>query len=151
MGGKLRRDSDNGKRSRQYVYAKTRVECAAKLREALDAREQGFVHDGTTTVAQYLQIWLKSRRADLRPTTFDAYSTYIEHYVVPYVGSIKLTALRPQHIDQMLTELEAKGFKPSTRQKARIMLRQAMEHALRRRLVRETLSSPPTIQTLPSP
>lgn len=135
--GSFELDPVNGKRARHYVYAKTRVECAAKLREAMDAQDHGFVHDGKTTVGEYLQIWLKSRRGELKVTTFEFYSSCIDYYLTPYIGGIKLAALRPQHVDQMLLEQEAKGLSASTRQKGRTVLRQAMEHALRRRLIRE--------------
>ena len=58
------------------------------LRLALDSATADFGHHNLT-VAQYLESWHAGKRK-LKPTTAVAYRSYLDHYLLPQLGHIRL-------------------------------------------------------------
>ncbi|MDG4807219.1 site-specific integrase [Micromonospora sp. WMMD1120] len=61
----------------------------------------------TTTVGEYLQSWLASRRnlRSVQPNTMLAYESHIRTHLVPHLGAIPLVKLRVEHIEAMFTAI----------------------------------------------
>lgn len=51
------------------------------------------------TVAQYLDRWLGSKKQVLRENSWEMYRQYLSDYVKLQIGHIKLSRLRPTHIE----------------------------------------------------
>src|SRR5215213_11006143 len=63
-------DPATGKRVHRRVSAKTKTEAEAKLREAITAAERGqFGTDDRLTVREFVDRWLTSKEATVRPAT----------------------------------------------------------------------------------
>ena len=129
--------SPDGKRIRRKVRARTKAQVIAKL-DAMkaDVRSATPVVDGRRTTADYLRWWL----GDVLPGTVKGstaidYAWVVEHYVIPYVGTVPLAKLAPSHVQRMLRSLEDQGKSPRTRQYARAVLRRALAYAQRWDLV----------------
>src|SRR6476646_3728894 len=58
------------------------------------------------TVAAYLSTWLKAKRS-LRPSTIQSYETHVRLYLVPHLGTVPLSELRPTHVDAMYQRIGA--------------------------------------------
>lgn len=92
------------------------------------------------TVARYLGVWLAGKHG-LRPSTHASYSTHIRLYLVPHLGSLVLTELRPEHIERMYEQIEAangeraRQVSTATRRRIHATLNSAMNTAVRRGLI----------------
>lgn len=103
---------DGGKRRRKAVYGKSRAEAVKKVKEVQRTVDAGFtVSDERTTVGQYLNWWGTTvLPGTVKDSTADGYRWIIDHYVIPYIGRHKLTKLRAEHVQSMLSALESKGL-----------------------------------------
>lgn len=61
------------------------------------------------TVAEYLEGWLPSARARLRPGSYDASEFHVRGYIVPLIGDVPLQALSPTKVKAMYAELRRQG------------------------------------------
>jgi hypothetical protein len=84
----------DGTRRRRSAYARTRVEAARRLSEALADRDRGLVYDDTTTVGEYLDRWIKDSVKDtVRQSTFERYAIIVRSHLIPALGKMKLRRL----------------------------------------------------------
>lgn len=131
----LPRTADGRRRYARRVRP-TRAEARSALREMQGDSEAGVVVDRTATVATWLEHWL-SDVAPLTVTsgTVEAYRKVARNWITPYIGTVRLGDLRASHIASMLTALEADGRSPRTRQYALVVLRRALRHAEKTRVL----------------
>jgi integrase len=83
------------------------------------------------TVSQTLSKWLNSRKAQLSPATTDRYRVAIKH-IDPVIGSIRVSQLRPHHIEDLYSSLVTEGQSGSSIRKIHWALRQSLAWAHRR-------------------
>jgi integrase len=132
-----------GQRRRKSIFGKTRRAVAGKLRKAIDQAEQGIpLADGRQTVGQFLTRWLVDvARARVRPRTFDGYDAAIRRHITPYLGTRPVVKLTPQATQSWLRDLDAAGVPVSQRRYARVVLRAALNTAVRWRLVTQNAAA----------
>src|SRR5262245_47548848 len=113
------------------------AEAAKGLRDALKASEQGtLLADERQTVPEFLTRWLHDvARTRVRPRTFAGYADAIDRHISPHLGRIRLAKLTPQDLQAWLATLEALGVSAGRRRYARVVLRTALNTAVRWRLV----------------
>lgn len=121
----------DGSRRWFRVVRKTKREALAALDELRRRRELGVSpQGGSRSVAQFLEWWSTSvLPGAVRDSTVENYQIVIRTYINPYVGRVRLDKLGPQHVRQMLHELEKAGKSPRVRQYARAVLRRALRTA----------------------
>lgn len=121
--------TDEGHRS--FVYGKTRKEAQSKLTALRRAQEEGRLVTGPTKkVGTYLDEWLEGHvRLTVQPTTYDSYKCDVER-LRPYVGNVRLSALRHEHIQQAYTEL-LKSLSPTSVHRVHRGLKTALRHAVK--------------------
>ncbi len=74
----------DGKRRRKTVYGRTRQEVADKLIALGRERQQGTLATGPSVrLAAYLEQWLESVQASLRPGTHRTYVMYVRRHLIP--------------------------------------------------------------------
>jgi integrase len=83
------------------------------------------------TVSQTLSKWLDSRKAQLSSATSDRYRVAIKH-VEPVIGSMRVSRLRPHHIEDLYGALVNEGQSGSSIRKNLWALRQSLAWAHRR-------------------
>jgi integrase len=88
----------------------------------------------SVTVSQTLSKWLDSRKAQLSPATTDRYRVAIKH-VEPVIGPMRVSRLRPHHIEDLYSALVAEGQSGSSIRKIHWALRQSLAWAHRRGFV----------------
>lgn len=117
---------------RVTVTRDTEEACKKELRRLAGKVASGAPVASTTyTVRTWLEVWLEESRPNLAPRTYASYSQYIESYIVPVIGTVKLTALKPEDINRMMRKAQDRGLSPSTALKARAVLRRALKIAQR--------------------
>lgn len=102
---------------RKTVYGKSRGEVAKKLAAAIAARDgrSPMAFDAEkVTVAEYLSTWLESKKNELAPSTFRKYEAMVHNRLVPALGSLKVSKMRPAHVEAYKARVLDEGLKPST-------------------------------------
>ena len=126
----------DGARMRRYVYADTREEAQEKLRKLLYERDRGLLADpAKQTVGQFLVSWLEDvAKPTVRPRTYERYELVIRRHLCPGIGSILLSKLGPQHVQNLYRRMTEAGLTSTTRQ-AHAILHKALGQAAKWNLV----------------
>jgi integrase len=82
------------------------------------------------TVASYLQTWLAGAQPSLPPMTFQSYESIIRTQLVPRLGRIGLSRLRPQHLQRMEGEMLSGGLSPNYVRNVHGVLHRALDRAV---------------------
>jgi integrase len=105
-------DPATGKRKQQWLTVKgTKKDAEKKLAELLHQLDTGiFTKPGKTTLADYLEQWLIDCCCpNLSTLTAQGYEYMVKKYLIPSLGQIPLTQLRPEHIQHFYTEKLSNG------------------------------------------
>ncbi len=105
-------DPTTGKRRQQWVSVKgTKKDAEKRLSELLNQLDNGtFMKPGKTTLAEYLERWLKDYAwPNLAPRTSEGYETIVRQHLIPKLGSFSLTQLKPEHIQKYYSEMLRSG------------------------------------------
>lgn len=134
----LGRDPVTSKRKQLWRSVKgTRREAEALLVHLLHQRDTGIdAPSGRLTVADYLQQWLSTySQPNLAPKTHIRYEQLIRIHIVPVLGNIPLSKLRPLHIPEVYKQVREKGLSARTALHCHRVLKEALQHALRWQLI----------------
>lgn len=126
-----------GGRKRARVYAKTHVEAQRKLAQLIEDSRRGVpLADGSWTVESFLTHWLETiARPRVRPLTATSYEALIRLYIVPKIGSKRLSSLNVADVQTAINDLLQEGSTPRTVEKVRAVLRAALSAAMRQELL----------------
>ena len=143
-GGRYNRIREN--------FRGTKTEVKRRERELQVQVEQGTaVHAARENVTEYLERWIAHREAigKLRPKTAKTYRGYVRREIAPRIGELKITAVRPVHLQRVLDEALAGGLSARTVTQIHRILHAALKQALRWQLVTVNPAdgvSPPKIE-----
>lgn len=91
---------------------------------------------GKITLTEYLERWLKDYAwPNLAPRTAEGYEHMIRKYIIPGLGSITLTALKPEHIQRYYSERLANGLSPRTVRHHHVTLHTALQSAAKHGMI----------------
>lgn len=97
-------DGPDGKRRRKYLSSKTEEGVKEKLRdERRKLAKAGNLTTSAPTVAQWITLWLKEKKKNLKPGSYVQYEGKLLRHVVPSIGKIKLSRLTTDHIRKVHT------------------------------------------------
>src|SRR5690606_34578203 len=137
----------------------TEEEADKRLTQLLALKDTNrLAKSGAMTFGQYLDQWVATYvHVELKPGTADAYRRHIELRIKPKLGRVRLAELTPLHLKKFFKELHedgarkdkrAGGLAPSTIRKVRVIVRQALEHAVNDGLITsnpaQSIKSPST-------
>ncbi|MDN6428431.1 MAG: site-specific integrase [Propionibacterium sp.] len=141
-------DPITGKRRRKVVRSKSYETARTKLDELKqNLAESGDLPTASPTVAAWMTYWLdnisKSRN---KPRTHDGYRGYVNRYIVPQLGRIKLDKLTPADVTRMRTTItdpapKGLGLSSTTALQAHSILRKALRDAQRVGRVRRNVAT----------
>jgi len=106
------KDAATGKYKYQWVTVKgTKKDAEKRLSDLLHQLDTGtFMKPGKTTLAEYLERWLKDyARPNLAPRTTEGYESIIRRHLIPSLGNITLTLLKPEHLQRYYSEKLSDG------------------------------------------
>ena len=126
------KDPATRKRNQQWISVKGNKKDAEKrLSEMLHQIDTGsFMRPGKTTVAEFLEQWLKDCRSRLSPRGFERYSGIVTGHLIPDLGSIALTQLRPEHIQKHETAMQESGLSARTARYHHSVIHSALKTAV---------------------
>ena len=92
------------------VFARTQKELMAKL-DALKETYCGIslTEDSILTLGEWLEKWFEGKRRSLRPSTVQYYESMIRTYIIPRLGSRRLTQLTATEVGLFCSELKERG------------------------------------------
>jgi integrase len=84
------------------------------------------------SVERFLTCWLADTvRVQVRPKTHRSYAQLVATHVIPAIGKVDLCKLEPQHVQDLLASVLARGRSPRTAQYVRAVLRRALTQGVR--------------------
>ncbi|HCP60648.1 MAG TPA: site-specific integrase, partial [Dehalococcoidia bacterium] len=153
------KDTTTGKYKYQWVSVKgTKKEAEKRLSEMLNQLDNGtFMKPGKTTLGEYLERWLKDYAwPNLAPRTAEGYEHIIRRHLIPALGNIALTQLKPAQLQHYYSEKLASGrcdgkgaLSPRTVRHHHVTLHDALEHAVKMGLLSRNVADavdPPRYQ-----
>jgi integrase len=102
----------------------------------VEVSKGSFVKSSKITVGQYLNSWIEIHSHSIKPSTAASYRGQIARNLLPYIGNIQLSQLRPGHIQTLYVDLKSKGNKEGVPLSARsvtfagAILSMALKHAV---------------------
>jgi integrase len=138
--GSLRLKVSLGKNSQTCKYDSyyetfhgNRSEAQKRLRQILTDLDRGlFAKPGKATVADYLNTWLQDYcKSSLSPRTLQLYSYICRIHLIPSIGKLTLTELKPQHLQKLYSEKLSSGLSTRTVQICHVVIHKALRNALR--------------------
>lgn len=106
----LGRDPTTGRRRRAYLTVHTRREAEREEARLRHEAATGLDLEPTKiSLAEYLKRWLDAVRPNLAPSTDRRYEDLLRHQVIPHIGTIPLSKLRPLHVQQLYARLQENG------------------------------------------
>lgn len=128
------RDHNTGRR--RYMR-RTRKNRAAAMRALTDLKREASIPAAVEDigVGEWCEIWLQDCASRVKAGTLAAktilgYETDVRVHIIPSVGHLRLDKLAPGHVTRMMTEIQAKGRKPTTARGARRTLSAALSAAI---------------------
>lgn len=82
-----------------------------RLRALMTEIDKGtFIEPGKQTTKEYLETWLRDTALpNMRPWTYTGYEYKIKKYIIPAIGHIALTSLKPPHIQKLCADIQNAG------------------------------------------
>lgn len=130
----LGKNQQTGKYESYYeTFHGTRTEAQKRLRQLLTELDKGiYTKPGKTTVADYLNTWLHDYcKPSLSPLTLQLYSYICRVHLIPTIGKLILTELKPQHLQNLYSEKLSSGLSARTVQLFHVAIHKALKNAVR--------------------
>lgn len=124
----------DGSEKRKWVYGYTERELEEKLLELkLTIAKGEYIDDKDMTVKQWADIWLKSYKKGKELKTYQMYDITLREHIVKELGHMKLTDLKPFHLQGLINDRHEKGLTKTIiniRMTAKQMFEDAIENDL---------------------
>lgn len=107
---------ENGKRKQTKKRGfKTKREAEKAYVEAKNELNKGtYIEPSRLLYSTYLEEWMRNRKSNLGKQTFEVNMGFIKCHILPSLGNVILSNIRPATIQSFITELVEKGLAPST-------------------------------------
>ncbi len=111
----------------------TKKEAERRRTELLHQLDTGtFIKPSKTTFAEYLGRWLSDyARPNISPRSYERYAGIIKKYLIPEMGDIPLTQLKPEHIQKHVRAIRDQGLKPETIKFHHAVIHKALQTAVK--------------------
>lgn len=143
----------NGKK--KVKYSKLQKDVREWLHEQKEAVNRGmFVGKKDLTLGAYIEQYMETQKNTLRESTFVNYSQLIAKHILPELGEIKLSQLRPDTIQSYYSAKINSGLSKRSVQYIHAILHKALKMAVKWELVSRNVTdfveSPRPVKTPPS-
>lgn len=99
--------TENGKRKQKWVAAYQDKPRSEKLLTKLvnQVNEGTYIEPSEQLVKDYLRDWLHANKGNLAEKTYEQYEYFVEKYIIPGIGHIKLGQLKTRHLKKFYADL----------------------------------------------
>jgi len=133
---------DDGTKKRQSIILKDRAAVLEKMRMEMRLADKGspVLHSKGTT-GDYLAYWLKLiDPMQVRPTTLQTHTSIVNSHLIPQLGNIPLTQLKPDHVRRMLAHMKQRGCGGRSMQMTRNVLSAALRDAVKEEILHRNVA-----------
>jgi integrase len=105
--------------------------------------------DARKNVGKFLDEWLASIKASVRPKTYETYEGLVRLHIKPALGKLPLIGLGPDNLSRFYNERLAAGFSPQSVRHMHAVIHRALEQAARWNMVGRNVAhlvSPPRVE-----
>jgi integrase len=137
------KDAKSGKYKYQWTTVKgTRKAAEKRLAEILHQIDTGsFIKPAKTTLGEYLQRWLQDYvKPNLSPRGFERYESIVRKYLIPEMGNVILTQLKPEHLQGHYTAKLERGLSAGSVRYHHAVIHKALQTALKWGLVNRNVA-----------
>ena len=123
-------------------------EANSALRRLINEVESGVVTNAKQTVDELMGEWLEFKRGTLSPKSIELYSSCMQRYILPALGTRKLTSLTPHDLDKFYGALTKNGVSAYGVRQVHATLRAALSQGVKWQMVANNaalLATPPQI------
>lgn len=133
----LERDPKTGERRQKWVSRhRTKREAQVELARRLTEMAEGtLILPTQMTVAQWVAQWLADHKSRVSPKTIETYGSFARLHVLPQLGSLKLSALAPVHLQRYYIGRREAGLGPLSILHHHRMLHACLAAAVRLRVL----------------
>lgn len=130
-------DGATGRRKYGYVYGKSGSEVKDKLKQIeASIQTNTYVNNNNITVAQWLNIWLTDyKQYTLKPSTYASYEYRTNHYLIPFIGGIKIQQLQPDKIQKIIRQFADQNLSPRSIEHNISILANALNQAVKNKII----------------
>lgn len=134
-------DPVTGKQKQRSISGKTQAEVRKKLQQTLHEIDEGTYTEPTKMiVADWMKIWQEEYLGGVKPGTAYAYGATIRTHIIPNLGRMELTKLRPHMIQSFYNGLTdpdktTPPLSPKSVKNVHGVLHSALEQAVRNGLI----------------
>lgn len=131
-------DNKTGKTKPKWVggFESERSAKIARDKARVAIANRDYATPGKLTVGEFLLSWIDNHEKRLKPTTAHKYRQLIRLYLIPQLGSVKITDLRPTHIENFYSYyttnngVNGQVLAPSTVAQCGAILKKALKYAV---------------------
>ena len=117
---------------RRTFYGRTAEQAREKLASAKQAVALGLpLPSQQVTVARFAQDWLTAIQPTVRPPTWQHYESLLRVHVLPTLGRVRLTRVRPSHLQRLYSDRLDTGSSPTTVRHVHKVIHLMLERAVR--------------------
>lgn len=134
----LGKDPTTGKYKQQWVSIKgTKKDAEKRLAEILHQLDNGtYMKPEKITLAEYLERWLSDyAKPNLSPRGFERYESIVRSHLIPTIGNLPLTELKPEHLQNHYSTLQKSGLSALTVRYDHTVIHKALQTAIKWRLL----------------
>lgn len=132
------RVSAEGRNSQLSFYSKDADGRGAKKKYRAWLKENGGrAVEQVMTVNSWAASWLKLKKASVAFGTYANYERYVNDFILPAIGKMKLEAVRPYHIAQLYASDRVSALSNSAKNEIRVCLNGIFKSARKNRLCME--------------
>ncbi|MBR3017354.1 MAG: site-specific integrase [Clostridia bacterium] len=126
-------DGGTGKQIQRSVYGKTQKEVRLRLQQIAVSIERGdYIESNKMTVGKWLSTWLENYNEGAKRSTLISYEQHCRNHIIPALGAVQLSALRPDSVQKFVKSLSAPGkaLSPKTVKNIHGVLHSALKKAV---------------------
>lgn len=131
-------DSETGKYQYSWYTVKgTKRDADKRLGELLHQLDTGsFMLPSKTSLSAFLERWLVDYcRPNLTPRSYERYESITRKHLIPALGGILLTQLRPEHLQKLYSAKLQEGLSARSVRYQHVILHKALQTAIKWGLV----------------
>lgn len=100
----LGKDQKTGRRIRKTFTGSSKQEVIEKLNKAKYEKQEGLLTiNSKTPLRVFVEHWWALKEKTVRPTTLDVYNRQVKKFILPYLGDMKLSEIKPVHLNDLFT------------------------------------------------
>lgn len=114
-----------------FLFGKTRAEVRKRMTEAQAKIDSGtFIAPSSITVAEWLEYWQNMLLRDVKASTKQRYGMDVRLYILPNIGKVKLSALKPLQVTALYNAMQDKGLSTKSIRNLHGTLHKAFQQAV---------------------